>query len=105
MRTSDPQRLDAVNLKWTFFSNHFHVLIQLHKNPSLILRIVAREIGITERAVQRIIADLEEGGIIERERIGRQNRYRINLEQPLRHPLESNHTIGELLELIAVSRG
>lgn len=90
--------------KWTFLTNHFHVLIQLHRNPALVLRVVALEIGITERAVQRIIADLEEAGIIERERVGRQNHYQINLTQPLRHPLESNHTIGELLELIAASR-
>lgn len=86
--------------KWTFLTNHFHVLIQLHANPSLVLREVARHIGITERAVQRIIADLEEGGIIERHRVGRQNHYHINLDQPLRHPLEAKHTIGELLELI-----
>ena len=86
--------------KWTFLTNHFHVLIQLHSNPSLVLREVARQIGITERAVQRIISDLEEGNIIERQRVGRKNHYRINLEEPLRHPLESNHTIGELLDLI-----
>ena len=86
--------------KWTFLTNHFHVLIQLHSNPSLVLREVARQIGITERAVQRIISDLEDGNIIKRQRVGRKNRYRINLDEPLRHPLEANHTIGELLDLI-----
>lgn len=86
--------------KWTFLTNHFHVLIQLCGNPTLVLREVAQHIGITERAVQRIIRDLEEGGVIKRERIGRKNRYRINHNQPLRHPLEAKHTIGELLELI-----
>ena len=97
----EPNGYDLSSLpKWTFLTNHFHVLIQLHSNPSLVLREVARQIGITERAVQRIIADLEEGNIIERQRVGRKNHYRINLEEPLRHPLESSHTIGELLELI-----
>lgn len=100
MQTESAETPTAKPPKWTFLTNHFHVLIQLHGNPTLVLREVAQHIGITERAVQRIILDLEEGGIIERERIGRKNRYRINLDQPLRHPLEARHTIGELLELI-----
>ena len=64
------------------------------------LREVALQVGITERAVQRIIADLESGGFIEREKVGRQNHYRIRFEQSLRHPIESRRTIGELLALI-----
>ena len=100
MQTSIADHSMNKHPKWTFLTNHFHVLIQLHSNPSLVLKEVAQHIGITERAVQRIIVDLEKGGVIERQRIGRQNRYRINLDQPLRHPLEAKHTIGELLNLI-----
>lgn len=85
---------------WTFLTNHAHVLVLLSRNPSLILREVALHVGITERAVQRIIADLEAGGIIEREKVGRQNHYQIRLEQPLRHGVEAHRTIGELLGLI-----
>ncbi len=86
---------------WTFLSNHAHVLAVLHSNPETVLREVAVEVGITERAVQKITQDLEEGGFIERQRVGRQNRYRILKRQSLRHPIEAHCTIGDLLELIA----
>ena len=85
---------------WTFLTNYAHVLLLLSRNPSVVLREVALQVRITERAVQRIIADLESGGIIDREKIGRQNHYRIRAEQSLRHPIESHRTIGELLALI-----
>jgi DNA-binding MarR family transcriptional regulator len=76
------------------------VLVLLSRNPSLVLREVALQVRITERAVQRIIADLESGGFIEREKVGRQNHYRIRADQPLRHVVESRRTIGELLALV-----
>ena len=85
---------------WTFLTNYAHVLLLLSRNPSVLLREVALQVGITERAVQRIIADLKAGGIIDREKIGRQNRYRIRTEQSLRHPVALHRTIGELLALI-----
>lgn len=85
---------------WTFLTNHAHVLILLSQDPSLVLREVALRIGITERAVQRIIADLERDGFIEREKIGRKNHYRISVSQALRHPIESHRTIGDLIALI-----
>jgi predicted ArsR family transcriptional regulator len=75
-------------------------LILLSRDPAMVLREVASIVGITERAVQRIIADLEEAGVLERERVGRQNHYRILEDQPLRHPVESHRTIGDLLRLI-----
>jgi len=86
---------------WTFLTNHSHVLILLARDPSMVLRRVALEIGITERAVQRIIADLEEEGFIEREKIGRSNHYRILDHLALRHPIESHRTIGDLIKLIS----
>ncbi len=85
--------------RWTFLTNHSHVLILLSQNSAMVLREVALRVGITERAVQRIIAELEEAGILERERIGRQNTYRINAKQHLRHPIESHRTIADLLSL------
>ena len=86
--------------RWTFLTNHAHVLAVLHSNPELILRQVAIEVGITERAVQRIIQDLEEGGFIQREKVGRRNRYHVLTKRSLRHPIEAHRKIGDLLKLI-----
>ena len=92
--------IEKAGLQWTFLTNHSHVLVLLARNPSLVLREVAQQVGITERAVQRIIADLETSGFVEREKIGRQNHYQIRANQPLRHPIESHRTIGDLLALL-----
>ena len=87
--------------RWTFLTNHAHVLVLLYQNPALTVREVARQVGITERAVQSILAELESAGILERTRVGRQNHYRIEPNVSLRHPIESHRTIGELLQLCA----
>jgi DNA-binding IclR family transcriptional regulator len=84
---------------WTFLSNHAHVLIVLAAQPDLRMRDVAVRVGITERAVQRIVADLAEGGYLEAIRDGRRNRYRINRQLKLRHPVEAHRTIEDLIEL------
>ena len=86
--------------RWTFLSNHGHVLLLLFRDPTIVLREVADRVGITERAVQRIILDLEVGGFIERERIGRRNRYSIRGDSPLRHPIEGHRTIQDLIGLL-----
>lgn len=92
---------DHSSTRWTFLTNHSHVLVLVHTNPDAVLREVAVAVGITERAVQRIIQDLESGGFIERERIGRRNRYKVLIDQPLRHPIESHRNIGDLLSLVS----
>lgn len=86
--------------KWTFLSNHLHVLLCLAQDPDVRIREVAGRVGITERAVQRIVGELEESGIVERERDGRRNHYLIHGEISLRHPLEAHHTVGELIALL-----
>ncbi len=86
--------------QWTFLSNHAHVLLLLARDPDIRLRDVATQVGITERAVQRIVADLEEGSYIERERLGRRNRYRVHPDLPLRHPIEAHRRIGSLIALV-----
>ena len=86
--------------RWTFLTNHSHVLILLAQDPTMVLREVAARIGITERAVQRIVAELEQDGFISHERAGRRNTYRINADRRLRHPIEEHRTIGDLVELI-----
>lgn len=88
---------------WTFLTNHSHVLVCLADDPELRIRDMAERVGITERATQRIVAELVEGGYLERTRNGRRNRYRVVLEEPLRHPLERAHTVGELLQAVAGS--
>ena len=85
---------------WTFLSNHCHVLLCLAQEPDIRIREVAERVGITERAVQRIIGELEDAGIIDRERDGRRNHYVIHGELALRHPLEAHHTVGELIALL-----
>ena len=85
---------------WTFLSNHAHVLVCLAQDPDARLRDVALNVGITERAVQKIVSDLEEAGVILRQRAGRRNSYRLKLDVPLRHPLESHRTVGILLSLV-----
>jgi DNA-binding IclR family transcriptional regulator len=86
---------------WTFLSNHTHVLVCLAGEDDPTVRDIAQRVGITERAVLRIVAELEEGSVLERERDGRRNRYRIHPDARLRHPLEAHCRIGDLLRLVA----
>ncbi|TWT60496.1 helix-turn-helix transcriptional regulator [Rubinisphaera italica] len=87
--------------RWTFLTNHAHVLIVLHENSQMVLREVAVAVGITERAVQRIVQDLEEGGFIKRVKVGRKNQYTVIEDKSLRHPIEAHRQIGDLLSLIS----
>lgn len=89
---------------WTFLTNHAHVLILLADNPELRLREVAAEVGVTERAVQKIVAELEAGGVLSRERDGRRNRYEIRRHVPLRHPVESHRNVGHILDAILAGK-
>lgn len=86
--------------QWTFLSNHTHVLVCLAADPEQTLRDVASKVGITERAVQRIVSELEAAGALTRERDGRRNRYRLDATLALRHPLEKHRSIGDLLALV-----
>ena len=82
---------------WTFLTNHAHVLSCLATDPGLRLRDLAVSVGITERAAQRIVADLVAGGYLERTRVGRRNVYRVARDRPLRHLLDAHRTVGDLL--------
>lgn len=90
---------DAGSRQWTFLNNHAHVLICLARYPDAVLREVAQWVGVTERATQKIIKDLVDCQVLQRHREGRCNRYTINFAQPLRHPLERQHTVGDLLAM------
>lgn len=83
---------------WTFLTNHTHVLLCLYRNPEITLREVAVLVGITERMVQKIVAELVEAAYLEVKKIGRRNSYQITVDRKLRHPLESHRSIGDILE-------
>jgi DNA-binding transcriptional ArsR family regulator len=89
---------------WSFFTNHAHVLLCLAEDPEMRLRDLAAAVGITERAVQKIISEVEAGGILERERQGRRNVYRIHGNFPLRHPVESHCTVQGLIDFVSNSK-
>ena len=85
---------------WTFMTNHSHVLLCIAEDPDVLIREVADRVGITERATQRIVAELEEAGYVSHTKVGRRNRYEVHAELPLRHPLEDHLQIGALLRVI-----
>jgi DNA-binding MarR family transcriptional regulator len=85
---------------WRFLTNHTQVLLCIARTADIRLRDVAEQVGITERAAQRILADLVDAGFIERERRGRRNEYRINPHLHMRHPAQEGQEIRGLLELL-----
>jgi DNA-binding transcriptional ArsR family regulator len=91
--------IDPKTPPWTFLSNHGHILLSIARDPNIRVREIARSVGITERAVQRILGELEEAGVISRLRQGRRTHYEIDRSRPLRHPVEAAHSVGELLRL------
>lgn len=88
--------------KWTFLTNHAHVLIALARDPDARVRDLAASVAITERAVQQILTDLEDAAVLTREREGRRNRYAVNVDSPLRHPNEAGGYVRDLLALVKV---
>jgi len=100
MGDESPQTPDGVR-NWTFLSNHAHVLVAISRDADMRQRDIARAVGITPGAVQRILDELEAAGYVDRTKIGRRNRYGIRRDTPLRHPLDGNHVVGELLDALA----
>ncbi len=92
--------MDQNEIGWTFFSNHGHVYFLLAANEDITVREMALKVGITERSVLGIIQELEDAGYIKREKVGRSNQYKIVSKKTLRHPLESNVQIKDLVEII-----
>lgn len=84
---------------WTFLTNHGHVLIHIHRYPDARVRDIAGAVGITERAVQTVLRELEADGYLEKERVGRRNVYRVHPELAFRHPLESGKPVSDLLRI------
>ena len=86
---------------WTFLTNHAHVLVCIARDPGIRLRDVAEHVGITERATQGIVSDLVEAGYVSRTRVGRRNHYSVRDDLPLRHPLEHDQAVGNLLQVVS----
>ena len=82
---------------WTFLTNHAQVLLCLADTPDIRLRDVAERVGITERATQRILADLTEAGYVKRDRIGRRNQYTIDRQHAMRHSAQLGYEVDALL--------
>ncbi len=100
-RTTRPAaKVKRPSAPWTFLTNHAHVILLLARQPDLRLRDVAAAVGITERAVQRIVAELEAGGVLAREKEGRCNRYDVHRSVRLRHAVEAHCTVGDLIVMV-----
>ena len=87
--------------RWTFLTNHGHAFICLARDPTLRLRDVAAMLGVTERTAQAIVNDLAGAGYLERTRVGNRSRYVVRHDLPFRHPVERDHAVGDLVDLLA----
>ena len=87
-------------MSWTFLTNHAHVLICIAQQPDIRIRDIADRVQITERAAQRIVADLVDEGYVVRKRVGRRNEYKVKGDVPLRHPLQHDHSIGDIVQVL-----
>lgn len=97
---AQPVEVRSTKSAWTFLTNHSHVLLLIAKEPEIRMRELADKVGITERAVQRIVDDLVTGGYLTVEKQGRRNRYEVVVGQHLRHAVENSRTIGELIRMV-----
>lgn len=103
--TEEPTRGVRRERTWTFLTNHAHALICIAREPDIRIRDIADRVGITERAAHGIVTDLVEDGYLTRTRVGRRTRYEVHPDHPLRHPVESDHSVSELLGLLAQRDG
>jgi len=85
---------------WTFVTSHAILLLEVARKPESTVRELAERSRLTERQTHRVLSDLVEEGYIERERVGRRNRYRVNQAQPLRHPAVRAQKVGDLLSVL-----
>jgi DNA-binding MarR family transcriptional regulator len=90
---------------WTLLTAHGHVLVEIARNPEARMRDISAVAGITERATQAIVADLEAAGYLARTRVGRRNQYTVHLDRPFRHTAQGDLRVGPFLELLAFAPG
>ena len=87
-------------MKWTFLTNHGHVLIILSRNPDIRISELSEQTGISQRQVSNILRDLYESGYLTKQREGRRNTYKIRANAPLRHESNKEHTVNELIKIL-----
>ena len=85
---------------WRFVTNHTQVLLSIAGDGGVRMRDIAETVGITERAAQRIVADLIQAGYVTRKRVGRRNKYAVNPKLKMRHPSQRELEIGSLLDVL-----
>ena len=89
---------------WTLLTGHGHVRVEIARNPEARVRDISPVVGLTERSVQAIVADLEAEGYLTRTRTGRRVVYTVNRESLFRHSAQDGHRVGPFLDLLAVDR-
>jgi predicted MarR family transcription regulator len=100
MKSHEPQSRTRPASTWGFLTNHAHVLLCVARDPRSRARDIAEQVGITERATQRILADLIADGCVTRTKVGRRNHYTINARGHLRHPVFRDLSIGPLIDVL-----
>ena len=93
--------LDQSSRTWTLLTGHGHVLVEIARNPKARIRDISPVVGLTERSVQAIVADLEAAGYLTRTRTGRRVVYTVNRDSLFRHAAQEGHRVGPFLDLLA----
>ena len=94
-----PDHSRASGHAWTLLTSHGRVLLLIAANPQIKVREIAEQAQITERAASGITADLEDAGYLTKQRHGRRTTYAVHPEVAFRHPAESDHRVGELIDV------
>jgi hypothetical protein len=89
---------------WTLLTGHGHVLVEIGRDPGARIRDISAAVGLTERTVQVIVADLEAAGYLTRTRTGRRTRYTVNHDSLFRHPAQEGQRIGPFISLLAAAK-
>jgi MarR family len=90
---------------WTLLTGHGHVLVEIARNPGARIRDISPVVGLAERTVQAIVADLEAAGYLTRTRTGRRTRYTVNYDRPFRHSAQDGLRVGSFLTLLTAAGG
>jgi DNA-binding MarR family transcriptional regulator len=103
-RHYNPLMASDAEPRWTFLTNHAQTLLCIAQNPSIRLREIGQTVGITERAVHRIVGELQDAGYLTRRRDGRRNHYTVHANLALPDPLARDRRVGDLLEVLGSRR-
>ena len=99
---SDPGQSSGA---WTLLTGHGHVLVEIARDPGARVRDIATAVGLTERSVQAIVADLETAGYLTRTRTGRRTTYTVNHDSLFRHSAQEGLRVGPFLEFLSAAEG